>query len=133
MCKIFSHKNYNFMLECIFIKILMNVLFNKFAMTLEYTWAKYVKLAMNTFPLMWNQDYNFMLGCIFMNLFFPCFWWPVMYFEYFDVSWMYFWFHHIFFSFLTPNCGGSVLCAKSSYYLLCSRVGEQQQSFLPRA
>ena len=34
---------------------------------------------------------------------------------------------------LTESLSGSVLCAKSSYYLLCSRVGEQQQSFLPRA
>ena len=42
-------------------------------------------------------------------------------------------FFAIFWNGLTEGLSGSVLCAKSSYYLLCSRVGEQQQSFLPRA
>ena len=49
-------------------------------------------------------------GVVFMNVFFAIFW-----------------------NGLTAGLSGSVLCAKSSYYLLCSRVGEQQQSFLPRA
>ena len=38
-----------------------------------------------------------------------------------------------YFFWVTSTSTGSALCAKSRYYLLCSRVGEQQQSFLPRA